>query len=353
MTAEQPDIKRALLGLFRSPELFCTGIRGAENKIDFLRLGPEDYSVLQDLSLHSLMRNLEASGKKIESASVDLAGLLDLSPSLPEGPQGPGLRLISFIQYSSPQVLLSILEKLPGTFCLSEPSVLQDLAVLKNQATSPNWTSWSVLAARLLARTFNSADIPIIKSQRFDCAALHRAMLDSAGARSVFTHIEFADYFAKVFLHRNSGELELRLVRELLSRGSFSQEVREFVLRDLTPARATAADWVLTQQAFLESVSGLENAEYRTFNSHRFYADPVPTVYALAKYLGVEAGEGVVENIFASKEFDYFAPAAQARKLEVEKQLLTHPSEYQSACQWLEEFKSTFGIPEALPHPLV
>jgi hypothetical protein len=321
--------------LARSPEWFPHSLDVRNDSVAFIRLTQGDYeraSFLDGRILTQQTVSRVVPWQEVE-ASVNAAQLAEKCA------------FIFHIGHVGSTLLSRLIGAHPGVFALREPMILRSLA--QPGSESPRFEAQLGGSLKLLSRTFNARQTPVIKATSFvsELAAslLARASLPNA----VAIYVSPESYMATILGGPNSRQEAKLLTPSRLAR--LHRRVGHEVWRaeTLSEGETLALAWACEMSALAQATKVAPERIYRV-DFDRFLLDPT-ALLGVFTHFGIEATAADVRAILAGPDMRRYSKAPEfaydraLRTAVLDEARAVHGIEIKRGLAWLQRAAADFA----------
>jgi hypothetical protein len=327
-----------------SPELFPYSLEPLSDLLTFIHLSAGDYqsaSFLDARILNPHTRTRPLPWHQV-AAALETADLKERCG------------FIFHIGHVGSTLLSRLLGAHRGVFALREPLLLRTFAQVHGEPKSaPNWRDGDFEARltgalRLLSRTFDRGQLPVVKATSFVSELSASLMARAAAPRAVFMFVRPEVYLATILGGPNSraetktlGPLRLRRLQQRIGTEAWRIE-------SMSEGEILAMSWACEMSALAQAASlGGERTYWLDFD--RFLANPTSLV-AVFRHLQVDATPSEVGSILSGPDMHRYSKAPEyaydkALRLDVLNEARAlDGAEIRRGLNWLDQATRRFEV---------
>jgi hypothetical protein len=280
----------------------------------------------------------------------------DTLRELPRGsPACPG-RKAHFIfhhAFCGSTLLTRCLDALGACLPLREPFVLHQLSSREVPDDDAAWEwLWQATLA-LLSRTFDAAQISVIKPSDYSSARITELLAVQAGSRALFLHTGLEEFIAQILkLEDRRRWAHTRLsprFRQLLA--SIDEDAPR------SDGEVAAALWFAQTYNYGLSCDRAGGASLRSLDFRRLLTDPEQVVTALADWFGISVAREELAMLPAIMRRSAKRPTARYDHKDYDRDiaaiLARHHDEVSKALRWMKRIRGRVTVLASLPRPLL
>jgi hypothetical protein len=262
--------------LFVSPEFYPVSIDVHKRSMDFVRMSPETYrnSIFLDARTQHL-------GKDVYQIRLD--DILLEAASTSSGPRR--VHYIFHPAFCCSTLLARYFELVPACLVLKEPSLLTQMALMRNEATA-DWEKTLHMSVRLLTRAYASGGLVVIKTHE-PCNAIAADLLERDGTATATFLTSPARQFVLAVL---KSQFRRKWVRTRVPGAAAAAQCQPLIhLRqeDLTDAQAAAYLWLVNRYICKQLCAGKHHARVVCLEADHLADFPLPALNAVMLNAGL------------------------------------------------------------------
>jgi hypothetical protein len=298
----------------------------------FVRMSQETY----DASPFLDQRIVTVDGSRFD---VDLGGLLELSRSSKADLKPAGI--IFHHAYACSTLLARCLSGVGGALVLREPDVLHQLAMVAQADLDLDWDELLDLAIRLLSRTFEPSQVPIVKAKSTCNRMIHLLRDRFPAMPALFLYTDLDGFVIASLKDEGRRKWLEAMYRARLSEASAYPELASSAARAQSASDKAAFIWALDVLHFKQAFESPGGEGLVSLYCDRFLAEPAAVLRVVAKYFGVRPSEERIARVLAGPEFNTYSKdfsteySKENRELELARLREALRAEILEARQWV------------------
>jgi hypothetical protein len=327
-----------------SPELFPYSLDPRSDLLTFIHLSAGDYQSASFLDARILTPHMRT--RPLPFSQVTAA--------LEASPLEERCSFIFHIGHVGSTLLSRLLGAHRSVFALREPLLLRTFAQVHGEPKSaPSWREGDFEARltgalRLLSRTFDRSQLPLIKATSFVSELSTSLMARAAAPRAVLTFVRPEVYLATILGGPNSRAETKTLGPPRLRRLQRRLGTEEFHIESLSEGESFAMSWACEMSALAQaaSVAG-ERAYWLDFD--RFLANPAG-LFSVFQHLRIDTAQSEVDTILGGPEMRRYSKApeyaydAALRQDVLNEARALHGAEIRRGLNWLDQAAARFEL---------
>ena len=312
---------------FGSPEFFPYSLDNGNDTVSFIRLSAADYSNASFLDA----RLLAAGTQSRVIPWTQVAGAI-AAAGLEER-----CSFIFHMGHVGSTLLSRLVGAHPDAFALREPLLLRTLAQLEAE----RFDRYVGGAVKLLSRTFEARQRPVIKATSFVSELAATLLARMAAPRAVLMYVAPEAYLATILGGPNSRREAQQLTPSRLRRLHRRLGADSWSTESLSEGEALAMGWACEMSALAQAATTAGD-RVRRVNFDHFLSRPQVELTAVLRHLQLDAAAGTVDAILQGPEMHRYSKApeqaydAALRSRVLNEARMVHRTEILKGLRWLE-----------------
>jgi hypothetical protein len=328
--------------LARSPELFPHSLDALGEAVAFIQLTKSDYEAASFLDARILTPQTSSRTLTWREIAAALG-----AASVPER-----CSFIFHIGHVGSTLMARLIGAHPAAFVLREPQLLRTFAQFNSGSMpAPNWTRAETQSRltdtlKLLSRTFESAQTPIIKATSFVSELSAELMQRPSTPKALLMFVSPESYFATIFGGPVSRREAITLAPDRLRRLHRRIGAEVWRVKSLSEGERLALAWACEMSALAQaSVAAPERIHRLDFNE---FLDNPGSLAALFHHFDIDATQAEVDAILRGPEMRRYSKApeyaydAALRSSVLNEARFLHGAEIRRGLIWLERAAAQF-----------
>lgn len=263
--------------LFTSPELYPVQIDFRRRSVIFARISRQDYEDFVFLEIDAVLRQIR------QLCEIRVDDLLLAAANAP--PVVKPVHYILHTAYCCSTLLARYFDLIPSCFVLKEPQLLAQFA-LASDRFSEGWNEGFELCVRLLSRTPDACELPVIKTN-VPCNVLgERFLKHNRQATITFLMMPLRHFLLAVL---KSGIRRRRVqywVGKLIGDPLWCSQLGNIKARDLTDVEAAICFWLVNHSLCSQLSSGADRSRVLALDGERVADCPREALPAVMSICG-------------------------------------------------------------------
>ena len=333
------DLKGSLA---RSPELYPHSLDAHGERIAFIQLSKNDYERASFLDARILTPHIAVHPLTWQQVAAELA------------PAGLEERcgFIFHIGHVGSTLLARLIGAHPAAFVLREPLLLRAFAQMNcGTSSSPKWSGREIESRlsdtlKLLSRTFESAQTPIVKATSFVSELSASLMQRPSAPKALLMFVSPESYLATILGGPVSRQEAITLTPDRLRRLHRRIGAEVWRAETLSEGERLALGWACEMSALAQTAGAARERTLRV-NFDDFLTDPA-TLSNVFRHFDIDATAAEVGAILSGPEMRRYSKAPEyaydaALRLDVLNEArIQHASEIRRGLNWLERAGAQF-----------